>query len=47
MFGLNAEVDFRYETTVTSQVKGISAGGDSNEGDIGLEQTDGEPDIAL
>lgn len=47
MFDLDAEVDFRYETTVTSQVKGISTGGDSNEDNRGLEQTDGEPDITV
>lgn len=47
MFGLDAEVDFRYETTVTSQVKGISAGGDNNENNNEPGQVDGEPDITI
>ena len=47
MFGLDAEVDFRYETTVTSQVKGISAGGDSNEDNREPGQTESEPDITV
>lgn len=47
MFGLEAEVDFRYETTVTSQVKGISAGGDNSENNIEPGQVESESDIAL
>lgn len=47
MFGLDAEVDFRYETTVTSQVKGISSGGDSDESDSRSEQVESESDVTI
>lgn len=53
MFGLDAEVDFRYESNVTqlfnynSGNKNTDEGGVDNESDSGSEQAESEPDITI